>query len=184
MGSWLVAPSEQKDRLRTLWNPAAGPANAQASAGGRWEGFVAAMQMLRDRPLTGVGVGNFVPYRVAYVDGVGLWLTTCRDRSWVKPAGSAASASRHSWPWLGETRSRLRAMSEEMFELAVYRQLAIALQMTLLLSFLFGLSLHNGLRYNWLWIAAFGCLACEFCQRDAQQLDSEAGMNEGFETDL
>ena len=71
-GLWLVTPGQQKDRLRTLWDPRAGPENARASAGGRWQGFLAARQMLQDDPWTGIGVGNFVPYRVAYVDGVPL----------------------------------------------------------------------------------------------------------------
>jgi hypothetical protein len=44
----------------------------------------------------------------------------------------------------------------------LYAQLPAACQLTILLLFLFGLSLHNGLRYNWLWIAAFTELAFRF----------------------
>ena len=69
---WMVTPAVQKERLSTLWDENAGPANAHASANGRWEGFLAAMQMVQDRPLLGVGIGNFRDYRVFYVDGIGL----------------------------------------------------------------------------------------------------------------
>ena len=67
---WIVAPQQQKDRLRTLWDPTSGPSNAHASADGRWEGFVAAMHMFEREPLFGIGVGNFVDYRVSFLDGV------------------------------------------------------------------------------------------------------------------
>jgi O-antigen ligase len=173
LGLWLLAPSEQKNRLRTLWDPAAGPSNAQASAGGRWQGFVAACQMLRDRPLTGVGIGNFVPYRVARLDGVAL------------VAHNLPGQVLGEIGWLGgicflllvlaiwRNARRVRSLSEGWFELESYNRLAVSLQLTVLLLLLFGLSLHNGLRYNWMWIAAFGCLAYEFCLQAACQLDGE-----------
>jgi hypothetical protein len=172
LGLWLVAPAEQKERLRTLWDPTAGPANAHASAGGRWEGFVAAMQMVRDRPLLGVGIGNFLAYRLAYVDGVGLVAHNLPGQilgelGWL---GGGCFAALVAVAW--RNTRRLQAMGETSIELDQYRQLALALQMTLWLLLLFGLSLHNGLRFNWLWIAAFACLAHEFCQREVQRSET------------
>ncbi len=182
---WVVAPQEQKDRLRTLWNPSAGPANAQASAGGRWEGFLAAMQMLRDRPIAGVGVGNFVPYRVAYVDGVGLVAHNLPgqilgETGWF---GGICFTALVIVMWRNIRRLRqLSSLGSEDFEVDEYRQLATALQLTMLLGFLFGLSLHNGLRYNWLWIAAFGCLACEFSETRSWQTEHDTDSDQDLRT--
>jgi len=164
---FVLAPTEQRDRLRTLWNPAAGPANARESASGRWQGFLAAMEMLRARPLTGIGLGNFVPYRVAYIDGVALVAHNLPgqilgETGWL---GAAAFAWLVAVSWWNT--SQLRRVARDDFEWRAYDRLAVAIRLTILLSLLFGLSLHNGLRYNWLWMAAFAQLACEFWQRAA-----------------
>ena len=69
---WLVMSDEAKDRFRTIWNPEAGRADAYTSAIGRVEGFRAGLEMFSRYPFTGVGPGNFIPYRVANLDGVKL----------------------------------------------------------------------------------------------------------------
>jgi hypothetical protein len=54
--------------------------------------------------------------------------------------------------------------------------MAFACLLGVLLLLLFGASLHNGLRYNWLWIAAFCGLALEFCwqaRNDQELLEAE-----------
>src|SRR5207244_897500 len=63
---------DSRNRLRTVWDPDAGPANATTSAYGRVEGLRAGLAMIQRYPLTGVGIGNFIPYRVAHLDGVSL----------------------------------------------------------------------------------------------------------------
>jgi O-antigen ligase len=69
---WVVMPEASKGRLRTVWNPEAGPKNAYISAQGRVLGFEAGMEMFKRYPLTGVGIGNFIPYRVENLDGIPL----------------------------------------------------------------------------------------------------------------
>jgi O-antigen ligase len=171
IGLWLIAPTEQRERLRTIWNPGAGPANARASALGRWDGFLAALKMVQDRPLTGVGAGNFLPYRVANVDGIPLVAhnlpgQVLGETGWL---GGISFLLMIGTTWRNARRlgtpSHLARRGER------YRQFAIALQLTLVLSLLFGLSLHNALRYNWIWIAAFGCLAWEF--REVEELEED-----------
>ncbi len=171
VGLLLVALREQRDRLRTLWNPNAGPSNAQASAAGRWEGFLAALQMLRDRPLTGVGLGNFLPYRVAYIDGVGLVAHNLPgqilgETGWL---GGFTFVLMAGCTW--RNARRIQRLSAAYEGLGVFQEFARSAQLTILLLLLFGLSLHNGLRYNWLWVAAFTLLAWQSCQAAVSTAD-------------
>ena len=133
------------------------------------------MEMLRARPLTGIGLGNFVPYRVAYVDGVALVAHNLPgqilgETGWL---GAAAFAWLVAVSWWNT--SQLRRVARDDFEWRAYDRLAVAIRLTILLSLLFGLSLHNGLRYNWLWMAAFAQLACEFWQRAAADRAHDEG---------
>jgi hypothetical protein len=65
---WSAMPEEKQDRIRTLWDPTAGPANAQESAEGRLVGFRISWRMFLREPLTGVGAGgdNYINYRMAH----------------------------------------------------------------------------------------------------------------------
>jgi hypothetical protein len=173
VGMWLIAPAEQKDRLRTIWDPAAGPANARASAMGRWDGFLAALQMLKDRPLTGVGAGNFLPYRVANVDGIALVAhnlpgQVLGETGWL---GGICFVLMVYAIWRNAQRLAAPSMLERRGDL--FQQFSVALKLTLALLLLFGLSLHNALRFNWIWIAAFGVLAWEFRKVEERQADEQ-----------
>ena len=63
---WFVMPAEKQERIRTLWDSEAGPANAHASADGRMVGWKASWRMFKQTPFTGVGAGgkNYVGYRL------------------------------------------------------------------------------------------------------------------------
>lgn len=179
----VVAPAEQWNRLRTLWRPDLGPSNARASADGRWEGFLAACEMLADRPWLGVGVGNFVAYRVVNIDGIGLVAHNLPGQI----LGETGLLGALGFTWIvvlvwSDTRWVRKVVAAETSEtdeadeldgkLDLYKQLALACQLTILLGMLFGLSLHNGLRYNWLWIAAFAALNREFCWQAIDAVDT------------
>jgi len=167
VGLFVMAPDEQWARLRTLWRPDLGPANARASADGRWAGFLAGWHMFQDHPVTGVGLGNFLAYRITHVDGVGLIAHNLPGQL-LGEMGLVGIACftllvASTWRDARDTR-RLAAASCGYGGLSpLYPQLAAACQFTVLLLFLFGLSLHNGLRYNWLWVAAFAELNYRFC---------------------
>ena len=64
---WHYMPEEKQERIQTLWNQDAGPANAHESSRGRLEGFLISIEMFKQRPFTGVGAGgeNYIGYRVA-----------------------------------------------------------------------------------------------------------------------
>jgi O-antigen ligase len=171
-GLWLITPGQQKDRMRTLWDPQAGPENAHASAEGRWQGFLAACQMLRDEPFTGIGVGNFVAYRVAYIDGVPLVAHNLPgqilgEMGWIGGIGFGLMV----YALLrNATLIRRTCRLEDQPSARVFHELALACQVSVLLLFLFGASLHNGLRYNWVWLAAFCSLTLEFCLLSVEDL--------------
>lgn len=162
VGLFIVAPDEQWTRLRTLWRPDLGPSNARASADGRWAGFLAGWRMFQDYPVTGVGLGNFLPYRVTHVDGVGLIAHNLPGQLLGETGlvGAVCFALLVGSMWRDARDTRRLAAEGPLPNL--YVQLPAACQLTILLLFLFGLSLHNGLRYNWLWIAAFTELAFRF----------------------
>lgn len=172
----VLAPAEQWNRLRTLWRPDLGPSNARASADGRWEGFLAACDMFAARPWTGVGVGNFVAYRVANIDGIGLVAHNLPGQI----LGETGLLGALGFVWVvtlvwSDTRwVRSVTSPDDAANLRIHHQLALACQLTLLLGFLFGFSLHNGLRYNWLWVAAFAALNREFCLRSLITIDEES----------
>ena len=71
---WILMPADSKGRFRNIWDPEAGPSakSAHMSAEGRVAGLEQGLEMFRRFPLTGVGIGNFLPYRVAFLDGTPL----------------------------------------------------------------------------------------------------------------
>ena len=178
VGLFVVAPEAQRNRLRTLWNPDIGPANARESAGGRWQGLLAALDMVQARPLSGVGLGNFVAYRVSYLDGVGLLAHNLPGQL----LGEMGWVGAVCFAWfllvLWRNSRRLQQSTAGVFELRHFWQFAMMSQLTILLLLFFGLSLHNALRYNWLWLAAFVTLASEFAADELQQFDEDVMLPE------
>ncbi|MCA9213419.1 MAG: O-antigen ligase family protein [Planctomycetales bacterium] len=174
---WIVAPQQQKDRLSTLWDPSSGPSNAHASADGRWLGFLAGIEMFERKPIFGVGIGNFLDYRISFLDGVPKIAHNLPGEI-LGETGLAGAVTFlvmvvFSWRNCRRTISICRGSAAPTF--MTFHELALALSNSILLLLLFGLSLHNALRFNWLWIAAFAmCLA--LCARHAD--DSEMSIHE------
>ena len=181
---WVITPSTQKERLSTLWDRNAGPENAHASAAGRWEGFLAATEMVKSRPLLGVGIGNFKDYRALFVDGIPLVAHNLPGQIMGEMGllgGVAFTIMLIAMCLNSYSLLRLsRAQPEADFR--VYSNLAQMCLLAIALSLLFGASLHNGVRYNWLWIAAFAGLALQFCRQTVSELDEEEMVAEGGES--
>lgn len=161
---WTLMPDENKGRFRTIWAPEEGPANAQESAEGRVAGYKAGMEMFRRFPFTGVGVGNFVAYRVPNIDGEPL------------QAHNLAGQLLGETGWLGGVTFLMVLGStivncRKIIKYARYRSdpvtsfladLAKACLISLTLLIFLGMFGHNLYRFNWLWIAAFSSLALRF----------------------
>lgn len=172
---WIFSPQQQKDRLRTLWDKSAGPYNAHESADGRWEGFVAAMQMFQRFPATGVGVGNFVLYRRAFLDGDPRVAHNLPGQILGETGvlGGIAFTLMTLATWSICWKLQRSTVGEEDPIIVSYYDLSYAISNTILLMLLFGLSLHNGLRFNWLWIAAFAVAAQQQFDRRLAMITSD-----------
>jgi len=162
---WVAMPEENKNRLRTVWDPSRGPKNAQESADGRIEGMKAGIEMFRRVPVTGVGIGNFVKYRVAEVDGVALQshslIGQILGETGVLGTGAFLLLLAALFANCRKTKAFAKGRASETAEMLSH--LAVACQLSVILLLYFGLFGHNMLRFSWLWLAAFALLAREFC---------------------
>jgi len=161
---WFTMSDEARNRLRTVWDPDAGPANATTSAHGRVEGLHAGLAMVQKYPLTGVGMGNFIPYRVAHLDGIGLLAHNLPGQV-LGEAGlvgfSAFFLMVGVMCWNCRKIRRLCKGSAEPLPVML-SGFAVACENSILLLLFEGLSLHNMNRFNWLWLAAFSSHALLF----------------------
>lgn len=158
---WLMMPEESQNRLRTVWDPEAGPSGAQVSAMGRIEGMLAGWRMFVDSPLTGVGPGNFIPYRVRFVDGVpadphNLVGQTLGETGLIGTIAFLAMVG----ITLGQCHRTIRlAQRTGDGRIETMALLSAACRETVLILLFDGLFGHNQLRFSWLWAAAFSSLA-------------------------
>jgi hypothetical protein len=168
---WLTMSDEAKNRLRTVWDPAAGPANATASAYGRVEGIRAGLTMMQRYPMTGVGMGNFIPYRVAHLDGISLLAHNLAGQVLGETGlvGCGAFIFMVSVTCWNCRRISKRTRGEAAPVPQVLSGFAFTCENVILLLLFEGLFLHNMTRFNWLWLAAFSGHALFFVSIWARQ---------------
>jgi O-antigen ligase len=160
-----VLPTEIQGRIRTLWDPDSGPENARASAEGRWIGFQAGIKMFEDHPVTGVGVDNFRPYRVSYVDGVDFAAHNLIGELLGETGLLGGVAfSLLVIATLINSNKALRLAKHEHGQTVPWMmsEVALSCRAVVLLLFFHGLSGHNLERFNWLWAGAFCALSVRF----------------------
>jgi O-antigen ligase len=162
---WVNMPQEKQERLRTLWNEDAGPANAHESAKGRMVGWNVSWELFRHNPLTGVGAGgnNFIKYRMAHnVDEV-LGYKTSPSQSHILYGQVLAElgifgAMLFTGLVLSILKTALivRALVEvELRNESFAYMLGGAIIVSLLLLLVLGFGGHNFYRPLWLWLAAW-----------------------------
>ncbi len=176
--AWFVLPEEQKNRMQTIWNPEAGPANAEESKQGRVTSFWVGIEMFRRSPVTGVGPGNFKYYRTQNVDGVFLspHNLLAQMLAEVGILGATAFVLMVGTTLLNCRTARQLARGRPERELQVLAGLGQACRNSILLLLVEGIAGHNLYRYNWLWLAAFCLLAVKFAQEIRERAD-EPGEN-------
>jgi O-antigen ligase len=169
---WLVMPEEKQNRFRTIWNPEAGPKGAQVSAEGRIEGLKAGMKMFEEFPISGVGIGNFITYRVSHVDGVGLNAHNLIGQVLGETGilGGIAFLLMVAVTLLNcqKVRSLVRKKLSDPKNKAL-SGLGLAARDAIILLAFEGLFGHNLLRFNWLWLAAFSSLALQFARTNLKR---------------
>ena len=168
---WSLMPGESKGRLRTVWDDKAGPASASSSADERYTSITIGLAMLSDSTLTGVGIGNFKPYRMEHLDGsptnahslygqipgetgllgVGAFLF------FISGIFANARATKKLSAWYSHP------------DMAQLSHLAAACRFALILLLISGLAGGSLYRFQWVWIAAFALLCREQCQAIADE---------------
>lgn len=164
---WFVMPQETRDRFRTVWDPKAGPRSAQESAEGRVAGLKAGLEMFRRSPVLGVGLGNFIPYRLAHLDGVKLEAHNLLGQSLGETGliGTAAFLAMVGTTLVSGVQLRRRRWPVENSDAHIARLTTLACRDVVLLLLFDGVFGHNLLRFNYLWAAAFTVLSWEMALR-------------------
>jgi hypothetical protein len=169
-GVWLILPEENRNRFRTLWDEEAGPSVAHSSALGRVAGMQAGLEAFSSYPVTGVGIGNFVPYRIAHLDGKALEPHNLLGEVLAESGLLGATAFIFMLLCTVSNVRRTQRLAKGWREPTadVLFQTATACGQTLLLLLFLGLFSHNMLRFNWIWIAIFALLARLFMEEIAE----------------
>ncbi|OGU07599.1 MAG: hypothetical protein A2075_18955 [Geobacteraceae bacterium GWC2_58_44] len=160
---WSVMPDEKQERIRTLWDEEAGPANAHSSAQGRLVGLKVSWEMFKRAPITGVGAGgkNYIGYRMANkIDEEGHESPTQAHILYGEVLAELGAFGAFLlaglvwaiWSCSRYARSRLlQAGLSAGFSYAA----GGAIIASLLLLLLLGVGGHNFYRPLWLWLAAW-----------------------------
>ncbi len=177
---WSFMPQNKQERIRSVWDDDAGPANAHESTHGRSLGYHAGMNMFSEHPFTGVGAGgkNFIAYRRLRLDGIpeqahnliGEVLGEFGLPGAIAFVGLIISTLRLLW--------KTRRLERERDGVGSYlhRFSGAGLVTVILLVFL-GFGGHNFYRPLWLWLAAWASLVYKFSLDVGRQrqLDQESG---------
>ena len=175
---WIVLPEEHKGRFITIWDPESGPKSAQISAEGRREGFKAGLIMFDLFPMTGVGVGNFIEYRVAHVDGVPLNAHNLAGQVLGETGVVGGGAFLFMVAITIVNCFKIRGIAKRNRsdpKLSALSGLGLACRDALILLAFEGLFGHNLLRFNWLWLAAFSGLALQFGKQHLLGIKATSG---------
>lgn len=158
---WTMVPQDKIERIQTLFDDEAGPANAKESADSRKRGFTDGLQFLRKSPLLGVGAGNFIDarYRSGSVDA-GLQA----HNLYGQVMGELGLLGTFTFSMI--VLSIIRMNSKVIFiqnpVLSDFSWAAIFSVVILLVS---GYGSHNLYRFNWLWLSAFSCILLRLSTR-------------------
>jgi len=163
---WGLMPQDSKGRFRNIWDPESGPAaeSAHVSGQGRIVGLKQGMEMFRRFPLTGVGLGNFISYRMTYLDGVNLVAhnTIGGVLGETGIVGGVAFLIFVSGVFINCSRTKRLAAQNRVMGVQLMKQLAVACRNSMALILFLGMFGDMQHRPQLYWIAAFGLLAYKF----------------------
>ncbi|MFO0914631.1 MAG: O-antigen ligase family protein [Pirellulales bacterium] len=174
--TWPLLPESTRGRFLSIVDKSASNESAAESAEGRVLGFKAGMEIFRRFPMTGVGPANFVPYRVAHLDGVKLdphnLLAEVLAATGLLGGTMFALFLLAMW---GNTVSLIRGAGDSSIPaLLFYRHLGLAIRFSLLSLLMLGLFTHNLFRIEWMLLAAVGLLGKQFMRRRQLELEELA----------
>jgi O-antigen ligase len=176
-GIWSILPEDTKGRVANTWDPTSGPEaeTAYYSGEGRVEGLKMGWEMFRRFPVTGVGLGNFLPYRVAHLDGVPLVAhnTIGAVLGETGAIGGLAFACFLAGAFIDCRKTRLLAKNNPHAKMEVLSRLAIACRDSLIILLFTGMFGDNQRREQLYWIAAFCLLARTFAEANVRDQNPE-----------
>ncbi|MCC6124166.1 MAG: O-antigen ligase family protein [Pirellulales bacterium] len=168
-GIWIVLPADTKGRLANTWDPTSGPEaeSAYVSGEGRVEGLKMGWKMYQQFPLAGVGLGNFLPYRKARLDGIPLVAhnTIGGVLGEMGTIGALAFTIFLAGAFLDCRKTRRLAEAYPNSTAEVLSRLAAACRNSLILLLFTGMFGDNQGRAQLYWVAAFCLLTRSFIER-------------------
>ncbi|MDR1960578.1 MAG: O-antigen ligase family protein [Planctomycetaceae bacterium] len=156
---WAVTPLSLKHRYLTLIDPSMGPASAQESAEGRWEGMIKGIEIWKKAPVIGVGPGKsrkFMPGKVQTHSFIGQVLSE------LGVIGMAVYLLIIFSVFMNYLKTRKYT---KMYQLIrppgdnYFHKVSIAVAFSVMELLLLGIGGHNAYRYTWIWYTAFHGIA-------------------------
>jgi len=154
---WAAIPEANKGRIKTIWEPESGPANAQVSAEGRIIGFLVGIEMFQEKPIAGVGYGNYIKYRVENLDGLALQPHNLIGQLLGETGilGALGFSTFLIVALAGCGKLKRWSKMEDGADGEYLKELAKAMKSCIILLFIMGGFGHNFARYNWYWTGAY-----------------------------
>lgn len=166
--AWFALPDSLQNRFWTIIDPSVGPANAQASAEGRWEGFYGGLAVWRDNLPFGVGPGCYATASGSgfqthnLIGQVASELGTLGMIAYLSLIGAMLS----NYITARSIRRQMKRQGREK-EIEYLYAVVFVVSWTVLLLFFLGFGGHNAFRFTWVWYAAFQAIAVGLMRQKA-----------------
>lgn len=167
---WVNLRADLQNRFLTLIDSSYGPANAQASAEGRTQGFTDGVRLWKDNPLCGVGPGTFGQAVGGGFQAHNLYGQVLGELGTLGAIGLVAIVAGFFGNALETRRVRL-TLQDAVSPFS--SRLSFAIASTVVFLLIMGWGGHNLYRYNWLWFGAFQAIAISCIRAPAASSDGE-----------
>jgi O-antigen ligase len=176
----VVLPEDLQNRYLTLVDSSRGPKNAQVSAGGRMDGFLAGVDAWQRSPVLGWGPGAF-PFatgREGHAHNV--YGQVLSEMGTMGAIAFLALVYCFIANWR-ESRRRIQQSAWQANTPQLAAAVSRSIGITVILLLVMGWAGHNLYRYNWQWFAAFQAIALHCLrQRTAACADTESSYAPGY----
>jgi O-antigen ligase len=164
---WKSLPEDRQTRYLTLIDPSYGPANAQASAEGRSQGWHDGVRLWTQNPLLGVGPGAFALARGFNLQSHHLYGQILGEMGTLGAVAFGVVVLGFFANYFDMRRiCRQEPDLRDIFSSRLIQSITI----TVILLLLMGLAGHSLYRYTWLWFGAFQAIALHCLLRHREEL--------------
>jgi hypothetical protein len=149
---WAALPLSLQTRFETIIHPEVGPANAQESAQGRWEGLQIGLDLWSQNPVSGCGPGAWRPATGREIESHNLYGQLLGETG---SLGAAAFAAILLGFWINLRQVRRAYLTRPEWGRDFLFQVSGAIGLAVVLLLFEGNFGHNLFRYSWLWFGGF-----------------------------